>query len=57
MITTEANELVGPINGRMPVIIANEDYDRWLDPEFHDKQELERMMRPFPAEAMVVSPV
>ncbi len=57
VITTEANELGSPINDRMPVIIANKDYGRWLDPEFHDKQELVRMMRPFPAEVMVVSPV
>jgi putative SOS response-associated peptidase YedK len=57
VLTTEANELVGPINDRMPVIIAEEDYEAWLDPEFKDKLELERMMQPFAAEAMVVSPV
>ncbi len=57
VITTEANELVEPINDRMPVIIANEDYARWVEPEFYDKQGLERMMRPFPEEVMVVSPV
>ena len=56
VITTEANELVGPINDRMPVIIAEEDYEAWLDPEFQDAEELDRMMRPFPAGAMTVTP-
>jgi putative SOS response-associated peptidase YedK len=56
VITTEANELVGPINDRMPVIVAHEDYGAWLDPAFDDAEELARMMRPFPAEAMTVTP-
>jgi putative SOS response-associated peptidase YedK len=56
IITTAANELVQPINGRMPVIIAREDYDRWLDPEFYDAEELERMMQPWPSDRMLVSP-
>lgn len=56
VITTEANELVGPINDRMPVIVAEEDYEAWLDPEFRDAEELARMMSPFVAEAMVVTP-
>jgi putative SOS response-associated peptidase YedK len=54
VITTSANGLVGPINNRMPVIIPEEDYDRWLDPQFYDEEELRRMMCPFPAERMVV---
>jgi putative SOS response-associated peptidase YedK len=56
VITTAANEVVQPINDRMPVIIAPEDYDRWLDPEFYDAEELERMMGPWPSEGMLVSP-
>jgi putative SOS response-associated peptidase YedK len=54
VITTPANELVEPINNRMPVIIAEEDYDSWLNPEFCDDDELVRMMEPFPADGMVV---
>jgi putative SOS response-associated peptidase YedK len=27
---TDANELVAEIHDRMPVILAPEDYDRWL---------------------------
>jgi putative SOS response-associated peptidase YedK len=54
LITTSANEAVQHVSARMPVIIAEEDYDRWLDPEFLDAEELERMMGPFPADEMVV---
>ena len=33
IITTEANELLGEIHDRMPVILPEQDYDRWLDPK------------------------
>ena len=32
IIVTEANKLIGTIPDRMPVIIASENYERWLDP-------------------------
>ncbi len=33
ILTTSANALMSPIHQRMPVIIAKEDYDLWLDRE------------------------
>jgi hypothetical protein len=30
VITTDPNELVGPMHERMPVIIPEDDYDHWL---------------------------
>lgn len=56
VITREADDLVRPINDRMPVIIAKEDYGRWLDPEFFDAEELQRMMRKYSPDEMVVMP-
>ncbi len=56
VITTAANEWVSPINDRMPVIIAKEDYEVWLDPAFHHAEELERVMEPLPADTMEVVP-
>lgn len=50
VITSEANDLVRPVNDRMPVIIAAVDYDRWLDPEFFDGDELQRIVQPYSAE-------
>jgi putative SOS response-associated peptidase YedK len=35
VITTDPNEVVQPVHDRMPVIIPEKDYDRWLraDPD------------------------
>lgn len=33
VITCEPNSLMSPIHNRMPVILAAEQYDEWLDPE------------------------
>jgi putative SOS response-associated peptidase YedK len=32
VITTDPNEVVQPLHDRMPVIIPENDYDRWLQP-------------------------
>jgi putative SOS response-associated peptidase YedK len=53
VITCEANELVGQIHDRMPVIIAPTDYDRWLGQETDPRD----LMKPFPAELMTMWPV
>ncbi|MGZ8180522.1 MAG: SOS response-associated peptidase [Methylobacter sp.] len=31
IITTAANDKIAPVHNRMPVIIASDDYNRWLD--------------------------
>jgi len=33
VITCEPNSLMSPIHNRMPVILSDEQYDQWLDPE------------------------
>jgi putative SOS response-associated peptidase YedK len=53
IITTDANGLVSDIHDRMPVILAPEDYDRWLGEE-PDPRDL---MRPYPAEPMRMWPI
>jgi putative SOS response-associated peptidase YedK len=57
IIVTEANELVRKMHERMPLIIAREDWDRWLDPELTDEAEIEQLLKPFPAEEMRAYPV
>lgn len=57
IIVTEANERVRPIHDRMPVILAPKDYRFWLDPDNHDSDGLQRLLRPWPAEKMVAWPV
>jgi putative SOS response-associated peptidase YedK len=52
IITTTPNELMAPIHDRMPVIIAPEDRQRWLNgPDVAD------LLRPFPDGALQADPV
>jgi len=52
IITTNSNSLVEPIHDRMPVILMEEDYRRWLDAAEKEPEELIALLRPFPAEQM-----
>lgn len=54
IIVTDANELLKPIHERMPVILAPEDYGRWLSGEPDDAEEL---LQPFPPGKLRVYPV
>jgi putative SOS response-associated peptidase YedK len=50
VITTDPNEVVQPMHDRMPVIIPERDYDRWLkaDP---DRPPID-LLRPYDADRM-----
>ena len=54
IITTEANELMAPIHNRMPVILARNDYDVWLDP---DATDLGYLLATCPADELKCHPV
>jgi putative SOS response-associated peptidase YedK len=53
IITTDANALVADIHGRMPLILAPKDYERWLG----DEPGPGDLMRPFPTELMRMWPI
>lgn len=57
ILTTTANDLVGRIHNRMPVILAPADYEAWLDPSIQDPERLRPLLRPSPADEMVAYPV
>jgi putative SOS response-associated peptidase YedK len=57
ILTTDANELVGSINDRMPVIVDPGDYDLWLDQHVQEAKRLEPLLMPFAGEAMAAWPV
>jgi putative SOS response-associated peptidase YedK len=57
ILTTEANELISPIHGRMPVILPPESYELWLDPGVEERDPLTDLLRPYPAEDMEAYPV
>jgi putative SOS response-associated peptidase YedK len=52
LLTTEANEAVAPIHDRMPVIVAPENYDLWLNPSEKDTEAVRALLAPFPPEKM-----
>lgn len=54
IITTAPNELISPIHDRMPVILPKEMEDLWLDEQVQDPAVLADLLRPYPAEDMVV---
>jgi len=53
LITTTPNELVQPVHDRMPVMLARDDFDRWLD-RGTALDDVLALLRPFPAAAMEV---
>jgi putative SOS response-associated peptidase YedK len=57
LITTDPNEVMAELHDRMPVILAPDDYDLWLDPEFESKEKLVSLLRPFPADDMSAHPI
>jgi putative SOS response-associated peptidase YedK len=57
LITTHANELVGRIHDRMPVILKPADYATWLGEEPATTADLKALLRPFPTQEMSMWPV
>ncbi len=57
ILTTEANELVLPINDRMPVILQPEQYNLWLDCTTTDTELTPELYTPCSADLMVAYPV
>ena len=57
IITTDANELLKPIHERMPVMLPETEYERWLDPTTQNPAALQPLLKPYDAEAMKAYPV
>lgn len=51
VLTTDPNELLEPIHNRMPVILAPQDYQRWLESGEGTHLPID-LLRPYPAEEM-----
>jgi putative SOS response-associated peptidase YedK len=56
ILTTEANELVRPVHGRMPVIVPEGRYDLWLSRDVREPAEPSPVLRPYPADALRAFP-
>jgi len=49
IITTQPNELLAPIHDRMPVVLPESQWDRWLDVDNRDVARLQKLLVPLPA--------
>jgi putative SOS response-associated peptidase YedK len=52
ILTTSANEMMQEVHDRMPVILARESWELWLDQTVRVREPLEHLFLPFPAEQM-----
>jgi putative SOS response-associated peptidase YedK len=57
IITTDANELVAPLHNRMPVILKQEDENRWLTGDAPTSDEMKKILGPYQPDEMDVYPV
>jgi putative SOS response-associated peptidase YedK len=57
LLTTEPNELLQDVHNRMPVIVAPNDFDLWLDPGAQHPGEVQHLLRPYSAREMSYYPV
>ncbi len=44
LLTTEANECVSSVHGRMPVLLQAHHYEAWLDPKYDDPAKLNTLL-------------
>ncbi|MCZ3389190.1 MAG: SOS response-associated peptidase [Actinomycetia bacterium] len=57
IITTSATDAVGRIHDRMPVVIAESDWQRWLDPAVGEREEIAPLMVPAQSSPLAAYPV
>lgn len=48
ILTTSANSVLGAVHDRMPVIVAEDGWERWLDPTINDAAGVSDLLRPAP---------
>jgi len=57
IVTIDPNELMAPIHNRMPVILPSDAYAQWLDSAPQAPDQLQPLIKPYPADEMAAYPV
>jgi len=57
ILTTTPNAVASPVHDRMPVILAEIDWPKWLGEEPASEQDLLALLKPCPDEALKIWPV
>jgi len=56
ILTTDANDLMRPVHDRMPVILAPDNYARWLDPAV-EPEEATALLEPYTGDDLTAYPI
>lgn len=57
IITTNPNSIVAPIHDRMPVILPQDAYSKWIDPSPQPSNALQNLLKPYPPDELLASRV
>jgi putative SOS response-associated peptidase YedK len=57
IVTTAANSALSSLHDRMPVILAPNDYQLWLDPKVNEPAQLQHLLAPCGDDELVADPV
>ena len=57
VVTVPANADLAPVHNRMPAVVAENDWDRWLDPAASVRPTLEEVLVPSPDGLLSLHPV
>jgi putative SOS response-associated peptidase YedK len=57
VLTTSANGFMRDIHERMPVILSRGDEEAWLSPEIHEREHVQKLLKPCPIEWLKAVPV
>jgi putative SOS response-associated peptidase YedK len=56
IVTCSANEVIGEIHDRMPMILNERAAEDWMNPREEDPLSLKRLLVPAPSELLVMQP-
>lgn len=57
ILTTDANPTLSQLHDRMPVILPEEEYDRWLDPQLREPSLIQPLLAPWAGDDLMLTPV
>ncbi len=57
VVTTAANEAVAALHNRMPVILGDDEWPLWIDPEVNDADLLRELLQPAADDLLELRPV
>jgi putative SOS response-associated peptidase YedK len=57
IVTTQANHVLAPLHDRMPVVLEERDWSRWLDRSVDDVAGLTQLLVPAPDDVLTTYPV